>query len=110
MTFATMADEFKRLISVPFRGGWMSANRQFLSLLPISAIDFSNKSEKSIHDKIVSLVDTMLGLQKSLAGARTPEEKKVYERQILAADGQNDRAVYELHGLTEEEIKIVEGG
>ena len=42
--------------------------------------------------------------------ARTPEEKKVYERQIGVVDGQIDRAVYELYGLGEEEIKIVEGG
>jgi len=45
------------------------------------------------------LVETMLGLQKSLAGARTPEEKKVYERQIGVVDGQIDRAVYEMYGL-----------
>jgi len=34
----------------------------------------------------------------------------VYERQIGVVDGQIDRAVYELYGLGEEEIKIVEGG
>ena len=31
--------------------------------------------------------------------ARTPEEKKVYERQIGVVDGQIDRAVYEMYGL-----------
>jgi hypothetical protein len=31
-------------------------------------------------------------------------------RQIQATDAQIDRLVYELYGLTEEEIKIVEGG
>jgi len=30
-------------------------------------------------------------------------------RQIAAADDEIDRLVYELYGLTEEEIKIVEG-
>jgi hypothetical protein len=30
--------------------------------------------------------------------------------QIEATDQQIDRLVYELHGLTEEEIEIVEGG
>jgi len=32
------------------------------------------------------------------------------QRQIQATDGQIDRLVYELYGLTEDEIKIVEGG
>jgi len=32
----------------------------------------------------------------------------VVRRQIAATDAQIDRLVYELHGLTEEEIKIVD--
>jgi len=32
------------------------------------------------------------------------------ERQIAATDSQIDRLVYDLYGLTEDEIKIVEGG
>jgi len=93
-----------------FSGGYYKFSAPYLKNIPIHPIDFSKKIEKALHDKVVSLVDTMLGLQKSLAGARTPEEKKVYERQILAVDGQIDRAVYELYGLGEEEIGMVEGG
>ena len=33
----------------------------------------------------------------------------VYERQIKVVDGQIDSLVYELYGLTDDEIKIVEG-
>jgi hypothetical protein len=36
-------------------------------------------------------------------------EKILYQRQIEAADAEIDALVYELHGLTEEEIAIVEG-
>jgi len=38
----------------------------------------------------------------------TAHEKTVLERQIAAADRQIDLLVYELYGLTEEEITIVE--
>jgi hypothetical protein len=31
------------------------------------------------------------------------------ERQIVATDGQIDRLVYELYGLTNEELALVEG-
>ena len=50
----------------------------------------------------------MLQLHKSLAGAKTPTEKAALERQIAATDGQIDQLVYELYGLTDDEIKIVE--
>ncbi len=40
--------------------------------------------------------------------AKTAHEKNILQRQIEATDGQIDRLVYELYGLTDEEIKIVE--
>jgi len=51
----------------------------------------------------------MLALHQLLAAARTPQEQTALERQIAAADTQIDRLVYDLYGLTEEEIRIVEG-
>ena len=45
----------------------------------------------------------------SVRAARTPQEKTSLERQIAATDTQIDRLVYDLYGLAEEEIKIVEG-
>ena len=36
-------------------------------------------------------------------------EKTALQRQIDATDRQVDQLVYELYGLTEEEVKIVEG-
>jgi hypothetical protein len=35
-------------------------------------------------------------------------EKTVLQRQIESTDGEIDRLVYELYGLTEEEIAVVE--
>jgi hypothetical protein len=55
---------------------------------------------------MVVLVETMLDLHRKLAAAVTGQEKVVYQRQIVATD----RLVYELYGLTEEEIGIVEAG
>lgn len=55
-----------------------------------------------------SLVDQMLSLNKQLPAAKTDHEKTALQRQIDATDRQIDQLVYELYGLTEEEIKIVE--
>jgi len=48
-------------------------------------------------------------LHEQLAAAKTPTAKTALQRQIDATDGQIDRLVYALYGLTEEEIGIVEG-
>lgn len=57
---------------------------------------------------MVSLVEQMLALHKSKAAGKTQAEIDLYERQIKSVDGQIDRLVYELYGLSEEEISIVE--
>ena len=59
---------------------------------------------------MVERVETMLKLHKQLAAAKTSYEKTAIQRQIDATDKQIDQLVYELYGLTEEEIKIVEEG
>jgi hypothetical protein len=74
-----------------------------LAALPIPAYD------KVRHDRMVAPVEQMLSLHKELAAAKTPDAKTVLQRQIEATDKQIDRLVYELYGLTEEEVKIVEG-
>ena len=57
---------------------------------------------------MVSLVEQMLSLHKQLPQAQTPHEKTALQRRIEATDGQIDALVYELYGLTQEEIGIVE--
>jgi len=51
----------------------------------------------------------MLELQKKHHDARMERDKEIYERQIKIMDAQTDRLVYDLYGLTEDEIGIVEG-
>jgi hypothetical protein len=45
-----------------------------------------------------------------LPKAKTPHEQESIKRTIAATDNQIDALVYELYGLNEEEIKVVEGG
>ena len=71
-------------------------------------IDFSNPSKKAQHDKLVALVESMLELKRKYHEMRMDQDKELYERQIKFVDSQIDRLVYELYGLTEEEIEVVE--
>jgi type I restriction-modification system DNA methylase subunit len=76
--------------------------------LPIIPINCSNPTDKACYDKMISLVDQMLSLNKKLPAAKTDHEKTSLQRQIDATDRQIDQLIYELYGLTEEEIRIVE--
>jgi len=57
--------------------------------------------------RMVSLVERMLALHKQ--SPRTPQEQEMVKREIESTDKGIDRLVYELYGLSEDEIKIVEG-
>ena len=58
---------------------------------------------------MVALVERMLDLHKQRAAEGVPHVKTVLQRQIEGTDRQIDRLVYELYGLTAEEIAVVEG-
>jgi type I restriction-modification system DNA methylase subunit len=91
-----------------FRGGWITCTKQYFGELPIRVINFSDKSDNALHNRMVNLVEQMLALHQSLAAAKTPPEKTALERQITVTDTQIDALVYELYGLTAAEIKLVE--
>ncbi len=67
-------------------------------------------TDKIGHNTMIKLVDQMLELHKQRASAKTDHDKIATQRQIDATDRQIDLLVYELYGLTEEDIKIVEEG
>ena len=76
-----------------------------LKKISTAIINFENPSEKARHDKLVSLVENMLERQKKYHETRMEQDKELYERQIKMVDAQIDRLVYDLYGLTEEEVK-----
>ncbi len=91
------------------RGGLFRYFTSFIEQLPIRTINSSNSDDKVHHDKMVDLVEQMLTLHKQLVAAKTPDEKARIQRQSDATDHQIAQLVYELYGLTEKEIQIVEG-
>jgi len=59
--------------------------------------------------RMVRLVNSMLELHQQLGAAESAAQKGIIQRQIDATDAEIDRLVYDLYGLTAEEIAIVEG-
>lgn len=97
-------------VSAPFRGGYRSANKQFLSPLSIRTIDFSNDRDRAAHDELVALASGRMRLEKELAAARTDPDRRLIVRQITATDQSVDQLVYSLYGLSQGEIRLIESG
>jgi hypothetical protein len=76
--------------------------------VPIRVIDHADASDKAHHDEMVNLVEQMLKLQNGVALAKTPQERTTLERQLVATDAQIDKLVYDLYGLSPDEIRVVE--
>ena len=100
---------FWKIMFSDFKNSFPQVTIFSISQVPIFVLNLTNPAEKAKHDKMVSLVEQMLSSQKSLAMAQTPQQKEILERQIEVTDKAIDSLVYELYGLTNEEIKIVEG-
>jgi hypothetical protein len=100
---------FLRQISNVFRGGWITCTKQYFGELPIVRLDLKQPADKSRHDKLVVLVDKMLGLMPKLRATTADSDKAVLQNAVTATDQQIDQLVYELYNLTPEEIALVEG-
>lgn len=82
-------------------------NQSYLEKIPIHLTNGS--LNKALDNKMISLVDQMISLNKQFSSAKTDYEKTTLQRQIDTTDKQIDKFVYEIYGLTGDEIKVVEG-
>jgi len=100
-------------ISIPFgvRAGEFRYRLiyQYMAKVPIRPIDFSSPSDVARHGRMVGLVERMLELVPKRRAEKNPQTGAQLDAQIAATDRQIDRLVYELYGLTDEEVRRVEG-
>ena len=92
------------------QGGFYRLKMIYIKQLSIKQIDHTNKSEKNLHDEIVKLVETMLQLQQQKQSSHLPNELQQLEQRIVYTDAAINKKVYALYGLSEEEVRVVEGG
>jgi hypothetical protein len=106
---SAVLDFYLKRVSTTMRGGFFRYFTQFIEQLPIRPINFNDPLDKAAHDRMVTLVDSMLTLHKRVASAKSEAQRGAIQRQIDATDAEIDRLVYALYGLTKDEIAIVEG-
>jgi hypothetical protein len=92
------------------RGGFFEPSAIFFTKFPIPRLDLNHPAQKAQHDHIVRLVEKMLALKSQHTHLQTTLDDKRHEvlADINTVDQQINTAVYELYGLTEDEIKLVE--
>lgn len=102
------------IISIPFgvRAGEFRYRLiyQYMEKVPVRKLDLKKPDEKAAHDKMVDLVNRRLALTPKLRAATSEAEKAPLQNAVTATDQAIDALVYELYGLTPEEIALVEDG
>lgn len=83
----------------------VNISKTYLEQIPVP---LPNKENEIIIQKIMILVNQIIDTKKFSVSVKTENEKEYLEKKCETLDRQIDKLVYELYGLTEEEIKIVE--
>jgi hypothetical protein len=76
--------------------------------LPIYTPDFDLSEDPARHNRMELLVRRMLELRKNCLAADTNSEREALQNKIRGTDAKINALVYELYGLTPEEIAVVE--
>ena len=89
----------------PERGEVLAeVKKQHVEQLPIP----KNISDKQ-QTEIIKLVDQLLQLNKDKQNASLPSQLEMIENRIAYTEDKIDQLVYEIYGLTNEEIQLIEG-
>ena len=86
-------------ITSTIRGGYMRFIRQYMETIPIT---------KSRNPEIDKCVENLFKLNKQLQTTKLESQEQQLQRTIDYTENRIDEMVYELYGLSEEEIEIVE--
>ena len=95
-------------IAVERQNGFYEYLTQYVERFPIYTIDEENGEEVAARDAIADHVDTQLDLHAQLSEAISASERDRLEERIEATHAEIDPLVYDLYGLSHEEIQIVE--
>ena len=104
---------FKRHATVlgdPDKGGRLRWIYQDVIKIPIRIIDFNKSKDEDVSNKIIDHVKKIIHLNEEKAILPTSFQKDKIDQEIKNIDENIDELVYELYGITKEEIKIIEEG
>ncbi len=105
-----LLDSLLKHMSTMFHGGWYSYQHQFLNPLPIRTVDPTKAIDKTLYERVLAHVDRLTALAPRLDQMPHSQERDLAVREYRALNEEIDKLVYELYGLTPDEVKLVEEG
>jgi hypothetical protein len=98
-------DWYLKQTSTQMRGGWYSFEAKYIKHLPIV---IPSKSEKDLESEIVKQVTSIIELKQQKQTTNLPEKIEQLSQRVAYTDEKINKLVFELYGLSEEEVAIVE--
>ena len=95
--------------STDLRGGYIKFSKQYIETAAFPSLDQAKSEDAAKHDRMVAQVDRMLELVPRHRAEKNPHTATRLAAEISAANRQIDELVYQLYGLTDEEIALEEG-
>lgn len=94
--------------SSTFRGDYYSHGKQFVAVLPIYRIDFSDEKQRNVHDTIVSKVHLVETLRAQMKEAQSSAEKRTYERAAETTEKELSGLIDSLYGVAGMQVEANE--
>jgi len=90
------------------QGEALQVDKAPLLRIPIPHPTRNGASDPETPAKLASAVDEMIRVRNALRSSRTGQDKSALERMLAALQKRINRMVYDLYGLTDDEIAVVE--
>ena len=103
-----LLDYFIKSIASTKQGGYYEYKPMYLSKIPIKIMDETIDIEVHQHSTIELLVKQILGLNSELRTCKLPDKIEQIKAHIHHDENKINELAYQIYGLTEEEIAIIE--
>ena len=101
-------DFYIKSIAATKQGGYFEYKPMYVSKLPIKVIDQTIPGEKDFYDEVIKLVNQLLKLNEEKQQQTLQSKLDQIENRIDYCEQRINDIVYELYGLTKEEIALIE--
>lgn len=98
---------YSALIGEVFRGGYIARGTKVLKKLPIRKIDFEDKNDKDLHNKIVSVQVELINITDKIQNNLSDDRQRVvFEREFNVKKLELDELLKQLYCLREDDDLI----
>jgi len=105
---ARLLTYYVQRISSCFQGGWFAYEPRYLRRIPVCIPDSSTSEGKNRGEQLSQHADELTRVHLRISAAQTPREADGLKREKAMFESRIDHLVYDLYGLTDEEIALVE--